>query len=296
MPQINVITDTPNSSLKDYLRRSEKISLTLWRKLKTTGIILINNQKIANPALATVKTGDIIIWNLPESSAIAAERLPLAIVYEDDYLLVVNKPAGQLVHPTTKVHTATLANAIMYHYKQIGLNAAYHPVHRIDKDTSGLVLIAKMPHIQNYFSFAAVHKSLCRNYLALAEGIFNPPAGSINLPISRKPGSIIERVVDNNGKQALTNYRTIQFCKDYSLVELELQTGRTHQIRVHLAHQGHPLLGDDLYGGSLKLISRQALHAAQLSFIHPISNQSIILSAALPDDMSSLTTDLIKVQ
>lgn len=290
MPQTSVSEKDTGLSLKDYLRRREKISLTLWRKLKTSGTIFINDRLCINPALYKVMTGDEIRWELPETSHIPAEPLPLTIAYEDDYLLAIDKPSGQLAHPTAQTHSGTLANAVMQHYHSIGLRAAYHPIHRLDKDTSGLILIAKLPHIQNLFSFQTTQKTLQRIYLALTSHTPNPPAGCISLPIGRKPGSIIERTVTPDGKPAITLYQTISQRPHCTLLKLQLQTGRTHQIRVHLAACGMPLLGDDLYGGSCRLMQRQALHAAQLTFIHPITNEPIKLTAKLPDDMRQLLT------
>lgn len=287
MPEITVTENIDALSLKDYLRRYCGISLSLWRKIKR-GKVAINDEKIAVPALAKISTGDKICWAVAEKSAIIPEEIPLDIIFEDEFLLAVNKPWGQLVHPTVSENSHTLANAVMRHYEKTGGARAFHPIHRLDKNTSGLLLIAKEIHVQNLFTFSDAKKNLCRRYLALVQGAPQPALGTIDAPIGRKDGSIIERTVRADGKRAVTKYRTLQKFDGYSLVELFLLTGRTHQIRVHMAHIGCPLLGDDLYGGEKILICRQALHAAELEFIHPITCKHIKLTAPLPLDIAAL--------
>jgi len=288
MPKFIVTEISAPMTLKEYLCKQCKISLTLWHKIKFSRSVKRNDVLLNYPERAIVRAGDEILWSIVEKSSIEPEELPLALVYEDDYLLVANKPCGQLVHPTAKERSHTLANAVLQHYQDAGLSAGYHPVHRLDRNTSGLVLIAKQPHIQHYFSFETEKKSLRRYYLAVVAGLLSPPSGRIDLPIGRRPGSIIERMVADDGKKAVTLYRTLQTFCDSSFIELELLTGRTHQIRVHLSHCGHPLLGDELYGGSQKRIHRQALHAARLEFFHPVAKETIRLTAPLPADMRRL--------
>lgn len=225
-------------------------------------------------------------------SDIEPEDLPLDIRYEDDYLMVVNKPAGQLVHPTTKEAHGTLGNAVLYWYRAHGEHHAYHPVHRLDRNTSGLVLIAKVPQVQYKLTpRRGEGKLFHREYLALIEGELTPPEGLIDAPIARALPSIILRKVSPDGQAARTHYDTVQTDGHLSLVHLVLDTGRTHQIRVHLAHLGHPLLGDDLYGGSLTRIKRQALHAARLHFRHPLTNEMIDVRSPLPSDMEQIVSD-----
>lgn len=277
-------TTTPQSA-KDFLRQKEGISLNLWRKIKQHNEFYINKKK-ENPALVTVAPGDEIFYTLAQHSNIEPIEMPLEICYEDDYLLIVNKPTGQLVHPTTKERQTTLANAILYYYKKNNLQLMYHPVHRLDKNTSGLVLIAKMPQIQHLLSTGSA-KLFKRTYKAIVTG--KPAdAGLINAPIGRKPTSIIERMVTASGQIARTHYKRLQTNGTYSLLEVELETGRTHQIRVHLAYIGHSILGDDLYGGSLDLINHQALHACKLFFIHPITHKNITINCDMPPDMQRI--------
>ena len=273
-------------SAREFLRREVGVSLTLWRKIKQQNEFYINEVQVS-PGTAILQPGDILRYALGTESSILPVKLPLSICYEDDWVLIANKPAGQLVHPTTKEHTSTLANAVLYHYQQQGLPLVYHPVHRLDKDTSGLVLIAKEPQIQHQLSTSS-QKLFHRCYQALIPGEISPAAGSIEAPIGRKPGSIIERQVVPDGQPALTHYKTLRTNGRLSLLELALETGRTHQIRVHLAHTGHPLLGDDLYGGSLGLLGRQALHAWKLEFMHPVEKRLICVSCPLPSDMQEV--------
>lgn len=265
----------------DLLRRLG-FSLTLRRKLKRSdGAIGVNGQPAA--WRTTVRPGDSLSIAWPEESAITPLPLPLTIVYEDDSLLVVDKPAGLLVHPTAAKDEPSLANAVVNH---LGVSR-FHPVHRLDRNTSGLLIVAKNPYIQHLL-FSERGKNLSRIYLALVSGCPEPPGGTITAPIARRPGSIIERTVSPDGQPAVTHYRTISSFGAYSLLRLRLETGRTHQIRVHLAHLGHPILGDDLYGGPTDRIARQALHAAELAFIHPVSGRLVHLTSPLPPDIASL--------
>lgn len=275
--------------IRDFLRRHIGFSLTIWRKIKLSGQLLVNNQPI--PTNHIVHPGDKITVNWKEECTIMPTNLPLSICYEDEYLLIVDKPAGMLVHPTTSEHTTTLANATMYYYMMKEQPYNFHPVHRLDRNTSGLVLIAKLPHIQHLLSRNDI-KNIERQYLALATGIITPTEGIIHAPIARHPDSIIQRMVDPSGQDATTCYKVVTNLKNASLVELTLRTGRTHQIRVHLSHIGHPLLGDDLYGGSKELINRQALHAAKLQFTHPLSGKLITVSSLLPNDLQNLAKKL----
>lgn len=271
--------------IRDFLRRHIGFSLTIWRKIKLSGALLVNGQKI--PINHIVYPGDLITVNWRQECTILPTKLPLTICYEDEYLLVVDKPAGMLVHPTTSEHVATLANGIMHYFNSKQLPNNFHPVHRLDRNTSGLVLIAKLPHIQHLLSRDAI-KHIDRQYLALATGTIMPTDGTIDEPIARHPDSIIQRIVDLNGQHATTCYKVLKTLNNASLVQLTLLTGRTHQIRVHLSHIGHPLLGDDLYGGSKELIDRQALHAARLRFPHPVSGEILDISSPLPTDLLDL--------
>ena len=266
----------------DLLRRL-RFSLTLRRKLKTTpGTILVNGRPAAWQD--SVGPGDTLAIAWPEETAIPPLPMPLTIAYEDDHLLVADKPAGLLVHPASGPPEPTLANAVVHHLRSRGAGTGFHPVHRLDRNTSGLVVIAKNPYIQHLLG----NRTLERSYLALVTGQPLPPAGVIDAPIGRHPHSIIERVVRPDGQSAVTRYETVAAAGPHALLRLYLLTGRTHQIRVHLAHIGYPLLGDNLYGGS----TRQALHAAALAFTHPVSGEAVRLSSPLPADMADLIASL----
>ena len=269
-------------ALREFLQKECGFSTTLWKKLRRSGTFSLNGLP-ANAARIRIKSGDELCWHLAEESRIASENIPLDILYEDTALLIVNKPAGMLVHPTGGEHSHTLANAVLFHYEAHGEKHAFHPVHRLDRQTSGLVLIAKESHMQHLLS---AHNAIERIYLAVIEGKLPEPCGTIAAPIARRPGSIIERIVSPEGKCAVTHYTTFAERGGLSLLALRLATGRTHQIRVHLAHLAHPLLGDDLYGGRTDRIARQALHAHRLHLRHPSSGEEITVHAPLPADMS----------
>lgn len=272
--------------LSEFLRR-QGVSLTLRRKLRQDpAAVRVNGQAAAWPTV--IQPGDTVEVDWPAASNIAPLPLPLAICYEDDQLLVVDKPAGLLVHPTSGPPEITLANAVIDHLRRQGSAAGFHPVHRLDRNTSGLILIAKNPFVHHLLS----GRHLEREYLAVVTGAIDPAAGTIEAPIGRRPDSIILRMVRADGQPAITAYETLAAAGPGSLVKLRLLTGRTHQIRVHLAHIGHPLYGDDLYGGPVGLISRQALHAAGLAFSHPTGGRRLALTSPLPADMSSLLAAL----
>ena len=283
----NALTTMP---VKAFLKAQQGISNTIWKRIKNSGTFAINGE-ICIAARAEVKTGDIITYDILRPSDVIPEDIPLEVLYEDEYLLIVNKPAGQLVHPVPKENSGTLGNAVLHWYIKHGENHAFHPVHRLDRDTSGLVLIAKEPQIQYLLSPKGA-KKFTRQYLALIAGTLSPAAGTIDAPIARALPSIILRKVSPEGKPARTHYRTVKSNGELSLIELTLETGRTHQIRVHMAHLGCPLLGDDLYGGSLDLLQRQALHAYRLHFIHPITGENIDIEAPLPPDLHRIVSSL----
>ena len=272
-------------SAKDYLKRHENISSSLWKKIKQQDDFWLNGQKI-RPTHAIVKPGDTIEYNIIEHSNVIPIEMPLTIYYEDDYLLIVDKPAGMLTHPLTFEAENTLANAVMYHFQKTGQQIGCHPLYRLDRNTSGLVVFAKATQIQHLLGNN--HQKLQRYYLAFIHGNISPLEGTINASIGRAINSIILHKIDTKGKLAITHYRTLKTYANYSLIELNLETGRTHQIRVHMSYLNHPLLGDDLYGGKRNLITRHALHAYKLQFIHPFTHKEINIKSTLPQDMQNL--------
>lgn len=260
------------------------VSSTLRRRIKHHGICTINGSAASTRDF--VHMGDVVTVELPETNPFQPEPIPLRIAYEDEYLLVIDKPAGLLMHPTSGAHTGTLANAVAYYYQQQGLHCAYHPMHRLDKNTSGLCMIAKEPQIQSAFDKRDLGYS--RTYLAIAEGYFPCGFATVRTPIARCPNSIIKRQTAPDGQAAWSDFTRLAASAYWSLLQVTLHTGRTHQIRVHSSYLGHPLAGDDLYGGSRKAIQRQALHAYQLRFIHPMTGQCISVHSQLPEDMNRL--------
>ena len=275
--------------VRAFLRKECGFSHGLWRRLKWNGTLLINNQE-ARCTTAIAQAGDEIRCIIPEESSLVATPMQLDIRYEDEYLLVLNKPIGILVHPTGGDYSNTLGNGIMHYYHQTGQNLDFHPVHRLDRNTTGLVVVAKLPQLQNVLTQQNGGKFFHRSYLAVVEGQLDQPNGTIDLPIARHPDSIIQRICpsDGSGQRAITHYRTLCQRNGLSLLELKLETGRTHQIRVHLSALGHPLLGDDLYGGKMEGIQRQALHAYHLELDNPLNGQHLSIYADLPKDMQYL--------
>lgn len=282
------LSSPPFQSLRSFLQ-SQGISSTLWKKLKTEGLLIVNSYRADQTAI--LHPGDHVTAIYQSKTSVIPVDLPLKVLYEDEFLLIVDKPAGLLVHPVHQERDSTLANAVMFHYQMNQERLGFHPVIRLDRNTSGLVLIAKQAHIQH--SLAANRKHAIKKfYQAIIHGSLLPDKGIINAPIARHPDSIIQRIVSPNGQPAITVYRTIKQFDAASLLELELLTGRTHQIRVHLSYLGHPILGDDLYGGLCTLIQRQALHAARLEFIHPVTGKELSFESLLPQDLDHLLSIL----
>lgn len=270
----------------DVIFNEFSISSRLRLKLIKNNKIFLNN--IVSDTRNEIKPNDKITINLDfeeESSNIIPTKMNLDIMYEDDWILVVNKPAGIPVHPSILHYEDSLSNGIKYYFNSISLKKKIRPVNRLDLNTSGLVVFAKCEYIQESLSNQMKNNIFKKEYLALAYGIFNKKQGTINLPIARKENSIIERCIDETGQKSITHYEVLDEFENYSLVKCILETGRTHQIRVHMAAINHPLLGDTLYGNSSKFISRQALHCYKLSFIHPVTKKKISISCPIPNDM-----------
>ncbi len=278
-----------DKALREYLA-GKNISKSALADIKFKGgFLLVNQQEVTVRYI--LKTGDQVTVIFPTeigSEQLVGEKIPLSIVYEDEYVMVVEKPAGMSTIPSREHPSGSLANAIIGHYEQIGHLATVHIVTRLDRDTSGLVLIAKHRHIHHLFSLSKSIKTVERKYKALVTGVITPLAGTVEEPIGRMDNSIIKREVRKDGQYACTEYNTLHLLELCSLVDLKLQTGRTHQIRVHMAYLGHPLIGDDLYGGSRQLINRQALHCYSLKFLHPITGEELSFESELPEDMMQL--------
>ena len=281
---------TENIMINDILEKKLLMSSRLKNKLIKNKAILLNGIFVDTRTVAHL--GDVltIILDLAEdNSNIVPSQIPLDIVYEDAHILIVNKPAGIAVHPSMLHFDNSLSNGVKYYFDSIGLHKKIRAVNRIDLNTSGLVLFAKNEYIQECLIKQMANKTFGKTYLALVYGHMPEIKGTINAPIARKENSIIERCVSSSGQVAITHYEVIKEFEKYSLVSCKLETGRTHQIRVHMAYIGNPLLGDSLYGNSTtSLISRQSLHSYKMSFIHPVYNKTILVEAKLPKDMEKL--------
>ena len=220
------------------------------------------------------------------SEKIVPVHLPLDIVYEDVDIVVVNKPAGMPIHPSVNNYTNTMANALAWYYKEQGKPFIFRCSNRLDRDTSGLTVVAKHLVSAGILSAMTADKTLGREYLAIVSGHVTPPAGTVRAPLARSGTSIVERKVDfARGEEAVTHYETLGQYGPHSLVRLKLETGRTHQIRVHMQYLGFPLIGDYLYNPDMRYISRQALHSHRLSFPHPMTGEPMEFTAPLPEDM-----------
>ena len=272
-------------TINQILQNELQISSRLLYKLIKMQKILLNN-KICDTRSMT-NAGDIITIDLnyeEDNSNIVPTQMNLDIVFEDDWLLIINKPAGIAIHPSILHYSDSLCNGIRFYFDKIGLKKKVRPVNRLDLNTSGLVVFAKCEYIQECLISQMKNNEFKKEYLAVCNGIFEKKSGTINLPIARKENSIIERCISENGQPSTTHYEVIKEFNCYSLVKCILETGRTHQIRVHMAAIGHPLIGDDLYGSISDLIDRQALHCYNLQFIHPVNNNVLNFYGELPID------------
>lgn len=251
------------------------------------GVIVNGSIKKSN---YTVKEGDVISVTIPEPEEmnIKPEKIPLEILYEDSDLVVVNKKQGMVVHPASGIYSGTLVNALLEHCTDLsGINGVLRPgiVHRIDKNTSGILVIAKNDNSHNILAHQLKEHTMTRVYYALVEGIIKKDEGTVDTQIGRHPAEKIKMAVVREGKRAVTHYRVVQRYKAHTLVECVLETGRTHQIRVHMAHIGHPVVGDPVYGHKKQRfkLEGQLLHAKKLGFVHPSTNKYVEFESSLPD-------------
>lgn len=237
-------------------------------------------------------TGDrlcVCICETKCSEKIPPTELPLDIVYEDEDIIVINKPAGMPIHPSMNNYHNSMANALAWYYRQQDKPFIFRCCNRLDRDTSGLTVVAKHLVSGNILSSMVRRREIHREYLAIVRGSVTPSSGTIDAPLGRKDGTIIERTVDfEQGERAVTHYKVIEEKNGHSLVSLCLETGRTHQIRIHMKHLGFPLIGDYLYNPDMEYISRQALHSHRLSFRHPITGETMEFTAPLPADMRAV--------
>lgn len=275
--------------LRDFLEEQDISRRALTAVKFSGGLILVNGVEATVRYL--IKNGDQIEVIFPPEEASAGlipESIPISIKYEDDFILVVAKPPFMNTIPSREHPTGSLANALAGYYRDNGIPSTIHVVTRLDRDTSGLVLVAKHSHVHHLLSEQQKQGLVKRRYSAIAEGCIKEDHGKIEEPIGRKSTSIIEREVREDGQYACTLFEVIARLKGYTLIGLQLLTGRTHQIRVHLSHYGFPLAGDDLYGGHKKDIPRQALHCSSVMFFHPFLKETLAFEESLPEDMLKL--------
>lgn len=268
--------------LRDFLR-SSGVSATLIKAVKKDSDGFWSGEtpiRTCDP----VHEGQCIAFALPPEppTSVEPQQLPVRIAYESEHVMVLDKPAGMAVHPTLNYHDGTLANAYMGLLQARGETSVFRPVNRIDKDTSGLVLCAK-----NMWSASLLAQSAQKEYLAVVQGSL-PQEGVIDAPIGRVPDSIILRRIDPKGKPSRTEYTCEKSGAGYTLVRAVPITGRTHQLRVHFSHLGHPLAGDDFYGGSREQIGRHALHCAVIFFEDPVTRKMVRVESPIPQDMAKL--------
>ncbi|MFL6977621.1 RluA family pseudouridine synthase [Bacillus sp. SN1] len=253
------------------------------------GDLLINGEHVT--VKYVLREGDLLVVKFPEeqvSETLLAEPVPLDILYEDEHVLVINKQPYVSSIPSREHPSGSIANGIIHHYQKNGVRATVHLVTRLDRDTSGVMLVAKHRFAHSILSSAQKNGLVKRRYAAVVHGRMTGE-GTVDAPIGRHPDSIIERRVTPDGQKAVTHFYVTRATDDITSVTLQLETGRTHQIRVHMSYLGHPLCGDTLYGGTRQKIGRQALHSEHLSFIHPLTQENMTFHAALPQDMKELT-------
>lgn len=285
----SVLEEDSGSLLREFLGKCDISKRALTDIKFKGGSILVNGNIVT--VRERIEAGDVVTVIFPPelaSGGLLPEPIPLDVKYEDEFVLVVVKPPSMNTIPSREHPNGSLANGLAGYYKKTGIQATIHIVTRLDRDTSGLVLIAKHRHIHHLLSEQQKMGQVKRRYQAISEGLVAGPGGVIDAPIGRKSTSIIEREVRNDGRHARTLFQVLAHTASHTFLKLELQTGRTHQIRVHMAHIGHPLAGDDLYGGSRTEINRQALHCFELKFLHPFTKRMMLFQEELPEDMKNL--------
>ncbi len=287
----NISSDFDGKTVKDFLRHNKISTAMITRLKKSDKGIVLNGQRVF--VTEKLSEGDILEL-LTESGEAYSEFIyptegQLDIIFEDEDFLAVNKPPYLPVHPSKGHPYDSLANIVVYYYKQKNENFTFRCVNRLDKDTSGVTLIAKNAYSHELMRRLSTENLIDKTYFAIVHGKPEPSFGTIDLPIYRPEEATIKRVVDGRGKNAVTEYETVKSNENLSLMKIKLLTGRTHQIRVHFSHIGHPLAGDFLYGDENDgIIGRQALHCGEISFKHPVTGKQINLTAELPEDMKNI--------
>ncbi len=282
MPSFVVGEEFDGITVKAFLRRYCNVSARLLTKLKRTENGMTVNGKTVR-SIDILRAGETIELVFPSDECfIEPVEMPLDIVFEDNDIIVLNKPPFMPVHPVHEHQLDTLANGVMFYSRSRGENYTFRPVNRLDRDTSGLVTAAKNSYAHSFLS-----SNVRKKYTALCEGRLDG-SGTIDMPIRLKEGHTIQREAGDGGVRAVTHYSAVKYAFGHTLLSLTLETGRTHQIRTHLSYIGHPLAGDEMYGGSRRYFSRQCLHCGELELIHPISREVIVLKREAEDWLGEL--------
>ena len=287
---IDYIIDEDSAGLRveQFLRRKRYSGQNLSEIKRMPKSILVNG--VHYYMRQELSTGDhlqVRICETQNSEKIPPTKLPLDIIYEDEDLLVLNKPAGMPIHPSLNNYTNSIANALAYYFQSQGKPFIFRCCNRLDRDTSGLTIVSKHLVSGSILSDMTKYREVHREYLAIARGSVTPSEGTIQAPLGRKEGTIIERTVDwEHGEDAVTHYKVVKEANGPSLVSLRLETGRTHQIRIHMKYLGYPLIGDYLYNPDMEYMTRQALHSHHMEFTHPITGEHMSFTAPLPEDMA----------
>ena len=287
---IDYIIDEDSAGLRveQFLRRRRYSGQNLSEIKRMPKSILVNG--VHYYMRQELSKGDhlqVRICETKNSEKIPPTNLPLNIIYEDEDLLVLNKPAGMPIHPSLNNYTNSMANALAYYFQSQGKPFIFRCCNRLDRDTSGLTIVSKHLVSGSILSDMTKYREVHREYLAIARGSVTPSEGTIQAPLGRKEGTIIERTVDwEHGEDAVTHYKVVKEANGHSLVSLRLETGRTHQIRIHMKYLGYPLIGDYLYNPDMEYMTRQALHSHHMEFTHPITGEHMSFTAPLPEDMA----------
>ena len=287
---IDYIIDEDSAGLRveQFLRRKRYSGQNLSEIKRMPKSILVNG--VHYYMRQELSTGDhlqVRICETQNSEKIPPTKLPLDIIYEDEDLLVLNKPAGMPIHPSLNNYTNSMANALAYYFQSQGKPFIFRCCNRLDRDTSGLTIVSKHLVSGSILSDMTKYREVHREYLAIARGSVTPSEGTIQAPLGRKDGTIIERTVDwEQGEDAVTHYKVVKEANGHSLVSLRLETGRTHQIRIHMKYLGYPLIGDYLYNPDMEYMTRQALPSHHMEFTHPITGEHMSFTAPLPEDMA----------
>ena len=287
---IDYIIDEDSAGLRveQFLRRKRYSGQNLSEIKRMPKSILVNG--VHYYMRQELSKGDhlqVRICETKNSEKIPPTNLPLDIIYEDEDLLVLNKPAGMPIHPSLNNYTNSMANALAYYFQSQGKPFIFRCCNRLDRDTSGLTIVSKHLVSGSILSDMTKYREVHREYLAIARGSVTPSEETIQAPLGRKEGTIIERTVDwEHGEDAVTHYKVVKEANGHSLVSLRLETGRTHQIRIHMKYLGYPLIGDYLYNPDMEYMTRQALHSHHMEFTHPITGEHMSFTAPLPEDMA----------